>query len=479
MERTDLLHRSSHGQLRSTTPPEGLSDRRNLPAIVSLVALISWLTVAKVGALIDSDLWWHLAAGDWIRENGIPRTDPFSWTAADQPWQPNSWMADVVMSWVRDSFGLSAISIGRALVVPAVALAIWWWCRTNEASQVASVGTAAVLTVAVAPFIVERPAVLGMLLIVPALVLASKSPSTSRLVWIASTFALWANLHGSVVVGVAVVGLLALGAAIHQHRLSDLITPIVAFGATLLNPYGFAVYTHTLVVREASASIDEWQPLALSDSAGRIYALVILVVVGALALRRKRDDLALAFPTLALALGTIMSVRTAAIFLVVAAPLVALGVGWIADRLTIKRYEGRPHPVAVAAILGSLAVAALSSGTIADVGSVDRAFSADLVDAIPDDCRLLNEYTLGGFVIDRRYPQIAVSQDGRNDLYGAIEIQRQTDLVLGSSTAALAESGIDCVLLEDGRPLARSLELDPAWRQSADDHGTSLWLLDG
>ena len=34
---------------------------------------------------------------------------------------------------------------------------------------------------------------------------------------------------------------------------------------------------------------------------------------------------------------------------------------------------------------------------------------------------------LGGFVIDRRWPEVLVSQDGRNDLYGTDELRRQAD----------------------------------------------------
>ena len=35
----------------------------------------------------DTDFWWHLKAGDWIRANGrVPRTDLFTFTVPDRPW---------------------------------------------------------------------------------------------------------------------------------------------------------------------------------------------------------------------------------------------------------------------------------------------------------------------------------------------------------------------------------------------------------
>lgn len=447
--------------------------------VATLMALVAWLSIGKAGAVIDSDVWWHLATGDWIRTNGIPRVDPFSWTAIGQAWQPNSWLADVAMSLVRDVFGLTGISIGRALVVPAVALVTWWWCKSNEAPAGAAVAGAALTTVALAPYIVERPAVVGMLLVVPALQLARREKSTiSVLVATGGVFAFWANLHGSVVVGVAVVALWAIGAILGGSRIRDRAwVPTVAAIATLVNPFGLSVYTHALEVREASASIEEWQPLSLADSRGRIYAAVILIIVITLVARWRRSDLPLALPSLFLAVGTVTTIRTAAFLLVVAAPLVALAFGWIGDRLATDRYGGRTHPAVVAVIVASLVAALTSLGTIRDAGRLGDAFSPELSAGLPSNCRLFNEYTLGGFVIDQRYPDVAVSQDGRNDLYGAAEIKRQTDLVLGSSTAPLAQLGIDCVLVHNERPLSAALSEDPDWVARAGEGATSVWLL--
>ena len=291
-------------------------------------------------------------------------------------------------------------------------------------------------------------------------------------------FAFWANLHGSVVVGVAVAALWAIGAILGGSRIRDRAwVPTVAAIATLVNPFGLSVYTHALEVREASASIEEWQPLSLADSRGRIYAAVILIIVITLVATWRRSDLPLVLPSLFLAVGTVTTIRTAAFLLVAAAPLVALVFGWIGDRLATDRYGGRTHPAVVAVIVASLVAALTSLGTIRDAGRLGDAFSPELSAALPSNCRLFNEYTLGGFVIDQRYPDVAMSQDGRNDLYGAAEIKRQTDLVLGSSTAPLAQLGIDCVLVHNERPLSAALSEDPDWVARAGEGATSVWLL--
>src|SRR6516164_3890059 len=45
------------------------------------------------------DLGWHLAAGDWIRDQGhIPFHDPWSFTSGGRQWYDLSWLWDVVAS---------------------------------------------------------------------------------------------------------------------------------------------------------------------------------------------------------------------------------------------------------------------------------------------------------------------------------------------------------------------------------------------
>ena len=46
----------------------------------------------------DSDAGWHIRTGELILETGrLPRTDPFSFTKAGQPWIAWEWAADVAV----------------------------------------------------------------------------------------------------------------------------------------------------------------------------------------------------------------------------------------------------------------------------------------------------------------------------------------------------------------------------------------------
>jgi len=74
----------------------------------------TWLacitTAIKVRTIADPDIWWHLATGEWILRNGqLPRSEPFSWTAAGQGYVAYTWAFDIVSIWIFNHMGLFGI----------------------------------------------------------------------------------------------------------------------------------------------------------------------------------------------------------------------------------------------------------------------------------------------------------------------------------------------------------------------------------
>src|SRR6266568_2213820 len=58
----------------------------------------------------DSDAGWHIRTGEAILATGnLPRTDPYSFTRAGQPWFAWEWGADCVMGGVFRVAGLSGL----------------------------------------------------------------------------------------------------------------------------------------------------------------------------------------------------------------------------------------------------------------------------------------------------------------------------------------------------------------------------------
>ncbi|MFN0199300.1 MAG: hypothetical protein ACKVT0_21330 [Planctomycetaceae bacterium] len=105
-------------------------------------------------------------------------------------------------------------------------------------------------------------------------------------------FALWANLHGSFLVGLACLGASSFGRALDVLRRSKSIRAIwhgssfkrelllleLAATAVLINPYGLGLYREVLSFSDASNLSDliEWQPLTLQMKQGKIFVAVVI-----------------------------------------------------------------------------------------------------------------------------------------------------------------------------------------------------------
>jgi len=113
------------------------------------------------------------------------------------------------------------------------------------------------------------------------------------------------------------------------------------------------------------------------------------------------------------------------------------------------------------------------------VGTIDVEVPVAATDAVPAGCLLLNEYEYGGLVIDRRWPDVLVSQDGRNDLYGSELLEREESILGGTSPAAVDGFGAGCALLRADRPLVSALEADDGWNRVATDRGAVLFVRSG
>jgi hypothetical protein len=130
-----------------------------------------------------------------------------------------------------------------------------------------------------------------------------------------------------------------------------------------------------------------------------------------------------------------------------------------------RRLEGHRRVLAPA---GAVIVLLLVVAGLLQLGRFGRPTAAlypvRLVAELPAGCRLLNPYGLGGLVILER-PDVAVSIDSRNDLYGRALVEEDERTVDGRDPDARLLARAGCALLPAASPLVRSLEADAAWRR--------------
>ena len=97
---------------RPATPATGrLSDLVLIGAFLALTFLLG------IFPLKDTDFWWHLKAGDLIRQTGeIPKVDTFTYGAKGHQWVDLHWGFQVALSWGYAHGGVVALNLAKCAI---------------------------------------------------------------------------------------------------------------------------------------------------------------------------------------------------------------------------------------------------------------------------------------------------------------------------------------------------------------------------
>ena len=365
----------------------------------------------------DSDAGWHIRTGERILSTRtLPRTDPYSFTRAGQPWVAWEWGSDVLVGAVHRAAGLRGVALFYGAVIAA---GVWLWFRLHWAVE----GNF-LLACAMAPLLLStcnihwlaRPHVIGWLFLVGAVLWAEKGGNAATAVVF---MALWANLHASFFLGIVVAMLYAFGRRVSWWAV------VAGAAATLANPYGWGLHRHMfryLTDAELLSRIGEFQSFDFHiPGSWQIIVTVILGIAGGtLALTRQRwERFALAMLISALALRSARALPLAALVLL---PLANSGIkatGSYVGRL--REIDARFSGLALAPLALLAAYALLR---YVPVGFPPDQFPVDAYPHLPAEGRLFAPDKFGGYLIYRSNGTRKVFFDGRSDFYG-VEFLKQ------------------------------------------------------
>jgi hypothetical protein len=183
-------------------------------AFFLLIWLLLLLTFRERG-FYDPGSLWHVKVGEIILNEGMPQTDPFSYTFEDHRWVPQQWGAEVLMAITHRIGGFDAMLLAFATGVALLFTLIFRRCMQSGMGPVL-----AALIVGVCLFVgtfhyYVRPhmftiALLGwtMMCIVD---YERGRCSEWRLAGLIPLYVLWTNLHGGVLGGTMTLGLAVAG----------------------------------------------------------------------------------------------------------------------------------------------------------------------------------------------------------------------------------------------------------------------------
>ena len=488
-----------------------------LGAVVFAVTLLQVLFLSQGAQALfrDSDTGWHVRSGEAILSTAAaPRADRFSYTRDGRQWFAWEWLLDALLGGAHRIAGLPGVALLAAL---AIALTAWGVARLSlslggdlfftAAATVLLLGTTSIHWLA-------RPHVFSWLLTLLFLCVAEherRSPGRA-LYWLPLPACLWANMHGSFLLGPAILFLYAIGewlegiancelriANLQSGRISNFEFRNAKFNAglrfaaaclasllaTLINPYGWRLHEHVVTYLQNDYLMDhisEFRSFSF-HSPGALYVelFLLVAVLGVVALLRQRafGPALLAFGILHVALYSARHLPTAAVSLLplCVAALTREARDWSSLRPLLD-YSERLRAID-RKIWGVVPILLVLAGTLAGLGTLARAggvgFSsalfpvraADFLEQRQATGRLFAKDQWGGYLIYRFAGRTKVFMDGRSDFYGRdlLETYARVVEVKPGWDAVLKQYDIRFVLVPPDNALASVLQLRPDWKR--------------
>lgn len=461
---------------------------RRAPTLESLFVATFALLGLRLGLrpLGDNSLFIHLRTGiDLVRTGSIPRTDPYSFTAAGDPWVVQSWLASASYGIAERLGGFPLVRIEQGLLY---ALLGWLVATLSRSATPLRTGLAATLSIgAGVVYWSPRPLAFGLICFAATILVVERRRPWWLLVpvvWI------WVNSHGSFVLGLVWLVLVLVGQLLdgRPRRRLDL-RWLGGFGLGLLvaciNPLGPRLLSFPLAVvskRPAFAEVAEWRPPDLTRATGVFTALCLLAMVAVLVRsRRARPTWSDALPLSAFVASGLLAQRNLPMAAIVAAPVLARSLARSAPDGAAPRADGARTGVhlAIAGVLGALAVAFV---TVA-AGQPALAFDGYPVRAsrlYDRGARVLTSDVAAGYLILRDGRTANVFFDDRVDMYPLAMTRDYLRLLQGDAGAldVLDRRGVDVVVWERRRPLHAQLAASGSWRRVGQRDGWLVWVRD-
>ena len=455
------------------------------PSMTQLMVLIGAFAAFAAAAFAPQMLWdgdtlWHLKTGEWmLQHHQIARADPFSFTVPGKAWTNLEWLSELVMAPVWAAAGWSGLQLLFALALGATA----WIIGAETARRLPVFSWAAALFLALTCTTqswLARPhlLVLPILALWTVQMMRAREAGRAPPLWLIPVMTLWANLHGSFILGLALVAPFAAEALIEDgaDRLKSLrgwvLFGLAAGAAALVTPHGIDGILHPLRIGSMRTlqNIAEWKSSDFSHTAP--LELTLLAALFALLYRGVKVPLVRLAVLVGLLHLTLHETRHQMVLAVVAVLLLAEPIG--------KALEGDKPAFALPQLSAKVRMGVLALVILAFAGvAVTRmAVPAKLTDGptapiaafahVPENLKsqpVLNDYGMGGFMI---FWGVRPFIDGRADMYGDDFFDAYVQALKPDTPklkALLAKYGIRWTILRAENPAIPAMDAMPGWKR--------------
>ena len=429
--------------LRAVLDQDGLA--------VTVIALDAAMLVVFSAAMLVQDSWLSFVDGRLIAAHWLPHTDTLTHWTLGRRWIDQQWAAHLLLYEVAAHAGVvAAMAVGLLSVVSALAVVAIAARKLGASPARTALGLLAPL--AAFPWMIQlRSQTLALPLfagVYALLALDARRPSR-RVFWVLPLLMVWANVHGSVALGAALVALrgidlLVRGAARWRGLALVLCAPL----ATLASPYGFhlvAYYRLMLFHPPLASFVQEWRPAYVSIATAAFFASAFLLCA-AWGAHPRAISVFEACALAVLLVAALLAVRNAVWFGLAA----AIGLARLLDAAWPTRIDTSPSIRRVNRLVASTALTAfLVLGALQAVrlpSALHRALPPSAAAAVAaaaghDGIVLADDAHADWLLWEQPLLAGRVAYDVRFELFDRSELEQLTQLQVGSDPAVWRSCG--------------------------------------
>lgn len=494
------------------------------PIIFTLFLLL--LTIFSLIAPADYDIWWHLKTGEYIiQTHSIPHQDIFSYTA-ESIWTPYSWLAEIIYYLGVSFLGFNFLVFLRAALLIATfgitAFVLYRW----KYNFVLTIILSLLFSFLALSLWSDRPYLFSaFFLTIFFLTLLQWERTKGKIILILPPLIiLWANIHINFVYGLALVIYFAvfdllsivfgkitakkkLNRADTRNSLPLFVVTVISILATFLNPFGLRIYREVFHMANLPISYAVVKEFASPDFHlfyEKVFLAIIILAVIILALSPKKPDLRSILIFIFILVLSLYSGRNIIFLSVLWLPIVTESATGLAEKLSkkikrantqqIKNNQLAKSPsirctviinffawLAVVFLIVLIAYKTFTTGVLREYEN-EKIFPVRAVEYLckhPEiNGNMFNDYSWGGYIIYKTYPERKVFIDNRTQLYEKSIFKKFTGTVyLTEDWEKLdREYSFDYVIISKKYPLEEFLNLSPKWRLIYSDKIASIFV---
>src|SRR5262245_26455205 len=458
----------------------------SFPAMLT-VGLLALVWALSSGKANDPDIWWHLRNGEYLfQTHQLPNQDMYSFTVAGTSWMNYEWLSEIPFYLAWTAGGIAAVNLLWMVTLQAIFVGLLYLTYRTSGNFKASVLACGFCSFLAVVSFGPRTILFGYVCMLILLITLERFRSTGRApLWVLPPlYCVWANAHGSWLIGLIVFGLVGAAGLVEGRwgrvetsrwtpsQLRQLVfTGAASAAALFVNPFGWrlVIYPFEFAAKQKLnvAHIAEWVSVDFHDARGKFVLVFLIALMLAALLRDSRWQLSECLLILFALYCGLTYIRFLFFLGVVSAPVLAklldfippydpeidkpiLNVLFMAGLLF---WVGYAYPPATAPALQE---------------SLAQVYPAKLMpylEANPPSGRVLNAYLWGGYLIWHKR-DLKVFVDSRVDIYeySGVFADYLDILALKNPQQILDKYQIRYVLFPPDEPLHYVLEHDPSWK---------------